>query len=185
MSQIKKIIDLTNIKYCIVNIIYNESNDIFTQINRYFNFYGEYKIISTDTILIEQDSEIFELNEKNNIKTNIEFENYSNNSSFFNFPKLIKNNNFQLICIDPELVDNKYINNYVVKFFGKYQQKINHDESFYCCTYKNINNDKIAFGITKQKYSSNKSSRYIIGFDSTILDFEDIKSIVKEIFVKK
>lgn len=192
MSNEKKYtIDLSNIKYCTITIIYNESEDIFVKASRFFNWSGENKIILTDTIILEHENETIELDLNPNYSNNkiIEYKYYSYGVSPEIFPKSIikekiNTKKFYLSFIEPELIANQYKNKYSGQIFRNYPQKQKYHESYYCSTYGNIYNDKIAFGISKISYTSNKSSRYIVGYDSTILDFEDVKSIIKEIFIK-
>jgi hypothetical protein len=191
MSDKKKyIIDILNIKYCTCTIIYNESQDLMVQTSRFLNWFGyENKIVPTDTIILEHDNQIIELDSKYIIDKDIKYKYFSYGISADIFPKSIQKEitdrkNLYLSYIEPELLDNKYINKYIKKVFIKYPQKVNHKSSEYCSTYSNIYNDTIVLGITKINYSNNNSSRYAIGYDSTILDFEEVKSILKEIFIK-
>ena len=185
------IIDLPNIKYCTLTIIFNETENIFTQISRYFNISGENTIISTDTIIIEKDSDVIEFNKNNIINNMIKFNYYSYGVSSNIIPKsIVKKNNspFYLSLIESaydqinDETNEKY--KYIRDLFVNYSQKINHDITFYTCVYKNIYNNKICFGVTKIKYTSDKTSKYIIGYDKNLLDFEEVKSIIKEIFIK-
>ena len=191
MSDEKKyIIDILNIKYCTCTIIYNESQDLIVKASRFLNWFGyENKIVPTDTIILENDNQIIELDSKYQIDKDIEYKYFSYGISGDIFPKSIQKEmsnkkKFYLSYIEPELLDSKYINKYIKKVFIKYPQKVKHESSEYSSTYSNIYNDTIGLGITKINYSNNNSSRYAIGYDSTILDFEEVKSILKEIFIK-
>lgn len=190
MSEEKKyIIDILNIKYCTFTIIYNESQDLIVKASRFFNCSGEYTVIPTDTLILEHDNQIIELDLKYVIDKNIEYKYFSYGISSDIFPKSIQKEmsnkrKFYLSYIEPELLDSKYTNKYVKKVFIKFPQKVNNEPSKYCSTYGNIYNDTIGLGITKINCTNNNSSRYAIGYDSTILDFEEVKSILKEIFIK-
>jgi hypothetical protein len=186
-------IDISNIKYFSITIIFNESDSLVTQTLRFFEWYlsREFTSIqSTDTVILELDDHIIELNPNYKTDKDISYKYHTYGQSPSIFPKSIEkevNNKskFYLSYIEPKLSDDKYVNIYSKKLFKNFPNKIKHEPSFYCGTYGNIYDDKkIAFGIEKINYPNVKSSRYAIGYDSTILDLEEVKSIIKEIFYK-
>jgi hypothetical protein len=177
-------LEISNIKYCTITVFYNESENIFVQGLRFLNLFDENKIISTDTVILEHYNQIIELNLNQNFHNdkNIKYK-YSCEKSSEIFPNSIEKN---ILSINNFLLkfeeNNKFLNFSYRKIFQNYPQKIKYDESsYYCGTYINISNKKIAFGIIKIFYPNNKLSKYIVGYDSTILDLEDVKSIIKEI----
>ncbi len=200
MSVDKKFnINYDNINYCTITIVYGESENIFTQISRYINWYQEYNINSTDTIIIESEDKIFELdlgkdkqkldlNKQNILESKkIIYEYYSFGCNPESFPKSIKKKpKVYLSYNEPELIDNLYKDKYIRKLFNNYNKitDIKLDCSFYSCTYEDIHSKSIALGISKIKYNGEKTAKYIIGYDKTLFDIEDIKDIIKNILVK-
>ena len=175
------LIDLTNIKYCNLTIIYN-NNNIFTGIERFITWTDEKIVYSSDSIILELDNEIIEINKNNQIGENMEFNNFSDyifpSSIIKKIDNLIK---YHLECIKPRLVKNISYN--TQKLFNNYKNidKIKFENSYYSSNYKNIFNDKIVF-VIKKTNSNNISSRYIIAYDSEILENNDIKNIITKIF---
>ena len=189
ISDITYKIELSNIKYCTITIIFNKSDDIFIQILRFVKPDEEKKIISTDTIILEHDNETIELDSNYKSGRKIHYKYYSYMLVLDLLPySIIKYDpikSFYLDHVEPDFINRECINICSRLFFSNYPQKLEHDESFYSCAYTNIYDNKITFCITKKCYSSNKSATYVLGYNSTILDFEDVKNIINEIFTKK
>lgn len=180
-------IDIPNINYCTITIVYNESENIFSQITRYLNWSIENQIEQTDSMILEHENELFQLDSFTPNKL-IEFTYYSYGHNPDVFPKSIskeeKEKKFYLSYMEPSIINMSDYETYLSKMFTNYPQKINLDLSIYNCTYVDIYTSKIAFRITKIKYDGKKTSRYLIGFDTKILDIEEVKTIIKKIFVK-
>ena len=182
------ITNISDIKYCDITIVFNKSDNLLVEMSRFFNWSGENtQIQNSDTIILEYDDKMIEFKSTYQSDNNIIYKYYSFGSSPYIIPKsIIKevNDKFYLSYIEPTLLNNDYINTHVNDIFAKYPNKISKIPSCYCCAYRNIYDGTIAFGITKINNSNNKSSRYAIGYDKSILNLEEVKSIIKEIFYK-
>lgn len=87
--------------------------------------------------------------------------------------------------LEPELdnTNSQYKITGLSKIFSKYQ-KFQMDSSYYNFKYKNIYNDTIVLVLCKVKYSGEITSKYILAYDSEILESSDIIKIISNIFVK-
>ena len=86
MSNKKKYtIDISNIKYCTITIIYNESQDLFVQVERFFNWSEENRVTSKDTIILEHENIIIELESKSKSKSESESEYQIDKDITFNY----------------------------------------------------------------------------------------------------
>lgn len=188
MKKISNKFDSENIKYCIMTIIQNEIS-LFEYFLKSFTENYEHKIVSNDTIILEFDGELYELN---SININNNFINiiYENNGYLYDiFPKMIIGNkmlipDINLIFIEP-IYDKKIkclISNStdIYKKFGNFTKDI----SYYNVSYKNANTNKINLSFMKVKYNGEKTSKYIIAYDYKFLDKEKIFMILKKIFLK-
>lgn len=180
MTQ-KYTIDLTNIKYCDLTIIYNNDN-IFNKIERFFTWEDEKISNSYDSIILELDDEIIEIKKNCIINENIICERFKSLSYIFprSIKKKIDNNHmYYLTWINPELVSKS--NDSIQKLFTNYKNinNIKFEKSYYDSNYEN--NNKVSFAIKKTK-SNNIFSKYIIAYDSENLENNDIINIVNKIF---
>ena len=174
-----------------MTIVQNELS-YYEKFSKLFSSNFEHKITNTDTIILEIDSELYELNNIIDTENNlIEFKYYSYGYYSNIFPKSISNNNnlkFYLKFIEPtyEQIKTQY---YILDFtniFIKYGNFIK-DASNYNITYKNIFTNNIDFAIMKVKYNGEITSKYIIAYNSEYINKEIIFIILKKIFsiVKK
>jgi hypothetical protein len=186
-------INLSNIKYFTFVVINNEPSIWETLINSLSSNY-EHLISNTDSLVIEFESELIDLAESVD-NENIECKFYSYGIQPFlpkricSKDKYILSRPLYLSLIESELdkKHNKYKLSYLIPLFSKYnlENKTWQDESYYNCVYYNIYTENISFGICKFKYSGEKTSKYIIAYDTTILDKTSLIIILKNIFIKK
>ena len=173
------------------------------------NFLEDYhrlknEIHKSDTIILELESGLFEINKnneecvKNNeecVKNNeeIEYKYYSYGYLPEIFPKSIsKNKNFKfyLNYIEPEFIES--FKNYKLVGLSKIftacdllkKNSLKIDSSCNNFIYKNIFTDNVCLSLCKIKYQGELTSKYIIAFDSEILNSDDIIDIFSNIFYK-
>ena len=143
-----------------------------------------------------ENSNICELNLETQLSVELNYNYYSYGHCSTKFPKNIKSIHMTNITkiiylsyIEPYVSNGILNEKYISSIF--HQKKINIENNFklattsyYACSYVNIFNDTIAFGICKIKYSGDKISKYVIAYDSELLDKNKIMDIVRTIFLK-
>lgn len=180
---------MPNIRYCTMTIVYKGIEHIFNELSRFFNVSGENIINSIDYIILEYNDSIIKIDLNFQTDNTIKFNYYSYGYFPDIFPKsIIKKQNFTsgyfLTIIESDLINQEYVNKCLKILFDNYpHEKINNEPSFYLCAYTNFY-EKVSSVITKLKYFCLNSSRYVIAFDTNELDFEDVKNIIKKIFIK-
>lgn len=184
-------IDKENIKYCIITIIHEELS-VFNQIYKLFSNNYEHIVTETDKMILEIDSEIYELND---IKCKDFFEfSYSEYGFSPNmFPKKIRekknnkkfDNKIYLSFIEPSYDEKK--SQYTCDFTPIYvnYQNFKKDSSYYNIIYQNIFTKNIDLSIVKVKYDGELTSKYIVAYNTKYLDKEKIFTILKKIFIGK
>lgn len=186
------LIDLADIKYCLVTVFFKETDNIFTQVCKYLGICREKQIMSSDFVMMEKDSEMFIIDKCYDNTIEFDYYDYGSNSDIIPKSIIKEENKTFYLCLIQDRINNKYTNKYIGELYGRYFQKNpqknlqkNIDmNSIYTCTYKDYEYDTIAFGIAKLEQSSDILSKFIIGYDTTILDLDEVKSIIKKILIK-
>ena len=189
-NEIKYNVNVDNIKYCTITVIHNQLS-MWKKIFKLFDANYEHCISLSDSIVIEIENELFDLDNLNKSEcsfVNIECNYYSFGIQPF-FPKSIDDKNissFYLSLIEPEYNNekNKYYSKHLNKLFDKYFENKNMiDASLYNCVYYNIHTENIVFGICKIKYTGETTSKYVIAYDNSITK-QKVIIIIKKIISK-
>ena len=173
-----------NINFCSMTVI-NSVSSIKKVIN--FFFTNEYTISKNDSIILDFDSELYELSESSMSINQLEF-NYYSFGILPHFPKSIiykSEDKFFLSYNEPLYNNNKEIYTQNLDIFKKYCN-LHHEKiitSRYNAIYHNIYTSKISFGICKL-YESSHSSKLLIAYDKTLIDKNKIITIIKNIFLQ-
>ena len=184
------------IKYLTITIIYDNSSNPIEQFIKYIGLYDEYYIKSTDTVIIETDTETFELDltstytqdNDQNIIFDIDFNKNIVNSIYKNTP----DKNLNLKYNEPYFNGVQFTDTHIKKLFCGYKSQYKLDCSYYCCTYTNIKSDTLGlglglglgFGLTKLKYNGKNTARYVLAYDYTLLNIDELKIIIKQLLLK-
>jgi hypothetical protein len=151
-------------------------------------FYEDYehKITNNDSIILEFNSELYQITKTSDISSNINCKYYSYGINQ-DIKKTILFEEQYLSNIEPQydITKKSYKLKSISKLFEKYckLKNIKLYPSIYNTLYYNIYNDFISFGICKIEYIGKETSRFIIGYDKTLLDKSKIITIIKNIFI--
>jgi hypothetical protein len=189
LTQNKYLYNDNNIAFCSMTVI----NSVST-IEKIFSFFinNEHTISKNDSIILDFDSDIYELIETTETIKDLKF-NYYDFGTFTHFPKSIVynlsnyefKNDFYLSYNEPFFDDDKKIYFQNFNIFKEYcnLHHINIIESRYNCTYHNIHTKELSFCICKL-YECSNSSKLLIAYDKTLIDKTKIITIIKNIFIE-
>ena len=189
LTQNKYLYNDNNIGFCSMTVI----NSVST-IEKVFSFFihSEHTISKNDSIILDFDSDIYELTETSDPNKDLKF-NYYDFGKFTHFPKSIVYNlsnykskdDFYLSYNEPFFDDDKQIYFQNFNIFKEYcnLHHVNIIESQYNCTYHNIHTTELSFCICKL-YECFHSSKLLIAYDKTLIDKTKIITIIKNIFIQ-